>query len=100
MLRRNYGDTVRLGGMYPVHKMEDFSGASGKTEYFWPEKNWDVTLKRLRSCNPCSSALRDRSVLDNFAQRGSQASRLSATCCWKGTELVLMLTFCNGRRRN
>lgn len=37
---------VRLSGMYPVRKIEDFSGASGKTEYFWPEKNWDVTLKK------------------------------------------------------
>ena len=24
--------------LYTVHKMEDFSLASGKTEYFWPEK--------------------------------------------------------------
>lgn len=37
---------VKLSGVYPVHKMEEFSGASGKTEYFWTEKYWDVTLKK------------------------------------------------------
>lgn len=58
-----------------MHKIKDFSGASDKTEYFWPEKSWHVTLKRLCSCNPCSSALGDRSVLGNLAQRGSQASK-------------------------
>lgn len=37
-LRRNYREIVKLSGMYPMHKLEDFSGALGKIDYLWPVK--------------------------------------------------------------
>lgn len=37
-LRGNYREIVKLSGVYPVHKMEDFYGALGKIDYLWPVK--------------------------------------------------------------